>query len=667
MSEVNQLTKSPKSIPRTFHTISTYLYSIVLWLVGSLIYLANIREEWWIFRDDSVIHISAARNLALFGSVGLSAGDRVESISSPMNFFISVIAYQLNPNLEYQTYLNLFLMTSLCAVALSVNFALIKGLDSLKRSMFTVIILNSFLFLFTISSWTTFGWIISGMENVLIVLFSALLIGSVFGKKQSYYLAVISISLLGVSRVELAALLFPLLILTAKNLDFSNRRKLLFVSAPIIFWLLVHSVRFWYFGHLLPNTATALGKSVPANLALFILVEFVILLAIQFNRPRNILTSKYVFVPLIMLILSIGLWRVAVSEYTFVYQSALATSFIGIIALLFIIAHKSELNFEYRFLIFLLMVPLNHFFLFGPARLSAFRIISAFVLPILIIATIAFKTHLINLLKVKWAVFLLFPMAVLLPFLVSKIDHTRNLCCSITPSENIIGLQAKRVFFDEFGRSPDPIVANPDLGKVSFSKNLVNVDLGLIGEPVLAKIVRKSPALVNEYLIDYVSPDILELHGHWSCTYSSFISDQRFKSEWKIAWTGYVSDEMSNLNMTNCPRSGAYTIWKRDIPKPERSLSISIATESFSVFSELIRSEVRKCSQSASGCQHVTRAIVRNRALLLDNQQLVQTVKLLTSSPSYKYDYLRIVQPRNWDKSAYEFVTSLILAKNSSL
>jgi hypothetical protein len=220
------------------------------------------------------------------------------------------------------------------------------------------------------------------------------------------------------------------------------------------------------------------------------------------------------------------------------------------------------------------------------------------------------------------------------------------------------------VFFDEFGRSPDPIVANPDLGKVSFSKNLVNVDLGLIGEPVLAKIVRKSPVLVNEYLIDYVSPDILELHGHWSCIYSSFISDQRFKSEWKIAWTGYVSDEMSNLNMTNCPRSGAYTIWKRDIPKPERALSTSIATEPFSVFSELIRSEVRKCSQSASGCQHVTRAIVRNRALLLDDQQLVQTVKLLAGSPSYKYDYLRIIQPRNWDKQAYEYVISLMNSKS---
>jgi hypothetical protein len=664
MSEVNQLRKSPKSIPKTFQNVSTYFYSIVLWLVGSLIYLANIREEWWIFRDDSVIHISAARNLALFGSVGLSAGDRVESISSPMNFFISLIAYLINPNLQYQTYLNLFLKISLCAVALSVNFALIKGLDSPKRNLFTVMILNSFLFLFTISSWTTFGWIISGMENVLIVLFSALLIGSVFGKKQSYFLAIISISLLGVSRVELAALLCPLLILIAKNLEFSNRRRFFFVSATIIFWLLVHSVRFWYFGHLLPNTATALGKSLPLNLALFILAEFIILVAIQFNRLRSILNKKYVFVPLIMLILGIGLWRIVVSEYTYVYQLALATSFMGIVALLLILVHKSKLNFECRFLIFLLMIPLNHFFLFGPARLSAFRIVSAFVLPILIIATIAFNTYLINLLKVKWILFLLFPMAVLLPFLVSKIDHTRNLCCSITPSENIIGLQAKKVFFDEFGRSPDPIVANPDLGKVSFSKNLVNVDLGLIGEPVLAKIVRKSPVLVNEYLIDYVSPDILELHGHWSCIYSSFISDQRFKSEWKIAWTGYVSDEMSNLNMTNCPRSGAYTIWKRDIPKPERALSTSIATEPFSVFSELIRSEVRKCSQSASGCQHVTRAIVRNRALLLDDQQLVQTVKLLAGSPSYKYDYLRIIQPRNWDKQAYEYVISLMNSKS---
>lgn len=667
MLEMDQLRKSFRFIPKSFQTPATYLYSIVLWLVSSLIYLANIREEWWIYRDDSVIHISAARNLALFGSVGLSAGDRVESISSPMNFFLSLVAYLINPNLEYQTYLNLFLTIALFAVALSVNFALVRGLDSLEKNFSRVLILNSFLFLVIISSWTTFGWIISGMENILIVLFFALLIGSVFGARQRYFLAVISISLLGVTRIELAALLLPLLILTAKNLGFSNRRKLLFVSSPIIFWLLVHSVRFWYFGHLLPNTATALGKSVPLNLAFFILAEFIVLFAIQFIRLRRILIKRYISVPLIMLILSIGLWRVLVSEYAYVYQSALAISFVSIVVLLFTLVLKSNLNFEFRFLIFLVMIPLNHFFLFGPARLSAFRIISAFVLPILIIATIAFNANLSNLLKVRSIVFLLFPMAVLSPFLISKIDHTRNLCCSITPSEEIIGLQANKVFFDEFARSPNPIVANPDLGKVSFSKNLVNVDLGLIGEPVLAKIARKSPELVNDYLIDYVAPDILELHGHWSCIYSSFINDQRFKSEWKIAWTGYVSDEMSNLNMTNCPRSGTYTIWKRDIPKIERALSTSVATEPFSVFSELIRGEVRKCSQNAVGCQHVTRAIVRNRALLLDNQQLVQTVKLLASSPSYEYDYLRIIQPRNWDESAYEFLTGLMHAKNSSL
>ena len=666
MSEMDQLRKSLRFIPKSFQTLATYFYSIVLWLVGSLIYLANIREEWWIYRDDSVIHISAARNLALFGSVGLSGGDRVESISSPMNFFLSLVAYLINPNLEYQTYLNLFLTTSLCAVALTVNFALIRGLGSLEKNFFRVMILNSFLFLVIISSWTTFGWIISGMENILIVLFFALLIGSVFGVKQNYLLAVVSISLLGVTRIELAALLFPLLILTAKNLEFSNRRKLLFVSAPIIFWLLVHSVRFWYFGHLLPNTATALGKSVPLNLAFFILAEFIVLFAIQFIRLRRILIKRYISAPLIMLILSIGLWRVLVSEYTFVYQLALAISFLGIVLLLLTLVLKSNLNFEYRFLFFLAIIPLNHFFLFGPARLSAFRIISAFLLPILIIATIAFNANLSNLLKVRSIVFLLFPMAVLLPFLVSKIDHTRNLCCSITPSEEIIGVQANKVFFDEFARSPNPIVANPDLGKVSFSKNLVNVDLGLIGEPVLAKIARKSPELVTDYLIDYVAPDILELHGHWSCIYSSFVNDQRFKSEWIIVWTGYVSDEMSNLNMTNCPRNGTYTIWRRDVPKLERTLSTSIATEPFSVFSELIREEVQKCSQSAAGCQHVTRAIVRNRALLLDDQQLVQTVMLLADSPSYEYDYLRIIQPRNWDESAYEFVTSLMHAKNSS-
>jgi hypothetical protein len=117
---------------------------------------------------------------------------------------------------------------------------------------------------------------------------------------------------------------------------------------------------------------------------------------------------------------------------------------------------------------------------------------------------------------------------------------------------------------------------------------------------------------------------------------------------------------MSNLKMTNCPSGGTYTIWKRDIPDLERSISTSIATEPFSVFSELIKVEVQKCSLRANGCQHVTRAIIRNRALLLESRQLVQTVELLAKSPSYKYDYFRLIQPRGWDKQAYEYLVSLL-------
>jgi hypothetical protein len=660
MSEVNQVRQNVESIPKLFQILATYFYSITLWLFGSLLYLSNVREEWWIFRDDSVIHISAARNLALFGSIGLSAGDRVESISSPLNFLISFMAYFINPNLRYQTYLEGFLVTSLCAIAFAVNFALIRGLYSQKGYLFIVATLNSFLFLVTISSWTTFGWIISGMENVLIVLFFALLIGGIFSAKQRYILTVVSISLLGITRVELAALLLPLLILIAIHFELSMRKKLLFMFVPIIFWLVVHSVRFWYFGHLLPNTATALGKNLPLNLFVFLLIEFLIVFAIQFDRLRSILIIQRVYIPLFILMLSIGFWRLVVSEYTVVYQAALIISFISIILSLFILVLKVKLNFEFQFLILVAMIPLNHFFLFGPARLSAFRIVSAFMLPILIIATIAFSTNLIRILQIKSIVVLLFPLVILLPFIINKIDYARNLCCYISPSESLIGLQAQKVFSDKSGRSPNPIVANPDLGKVSFAKNLVNVDLGLIGEPVLAKIARTMPELVDDYLIDYVAPDILELHGHWSCLYSSVTSDQRFKTEWKIAWSGYVSDEMSNLKMTNCPSGGTYTIWKRDIPDLERSISTSIATEPFSVFSELIKVEVQKCSLRANGCQHVTRAIIRNRALLLESRQLVQTVELLAKSPSYKYDYFRLIQPRGWDKQAYEYLVSLL-------
>jgi hypothetical protein len=661
---VNQLALQVKSKSTALKTSSSYIYSLLIWAGCTLAYLSNVRRSWWIYRDDSVIHLSAAKNLSIFGSIGLSAGDRVESLSSPLNFFISLVVYLLNPELEYKTYLNYFLVISLCLLAIAINFALLEGLLSGNKTYIKVIVFNSIACIVTISSWTTFGWLISGMENILLVILFCMLIGATVGDRTYFWVALASISLLGVTRVELAALLLPLLFVIVVGLEDTKKRKRFFLFFPLGFWATVHLTRYLYFGHLLPNTATALGKNLPIYLAGFLLVEFGLILITLFGFSKIFSRKRKTVVPILIMLLCIGIWRVSNSSLVNMYQTVSLVCLAGIIFLLSFLVFKENLDLQSKILIVLLTIPLNHFFLFGPARLSAFRIVSAFVIPIILVTLLTISKQLKNLSSNTLMLLFLFSTAVTCAVVVSKIDYQRNLCCSISPSDQYINAQAQRVFSNTSGQAPLPIVANPDLGKISFPKNLMNVDLGLIGEPVLAKISRKSPSFVDEYITNYIAPDIIELHGHWNCVYSKLLNDERFKKEWSIAWSGFVSGEMNVASTSDCPRSGAYTIWEREIPEKERLISNTIANTPYSIYSELIKSEVSSCSISSSGCQYLARAIIRNKPKLLERGDLTKTVMLLANSQSYEFDYSRILQPRKWDENAYRWIIKLIKSEH---
>jgi len=648
----DQLTRRMKRIPSSILIPLTYLFSLFLWIICSLTYLLNVPSEWWEFRDDSVIHLSAARNFSLFGSIGLSAGDRVESLSSPLNFFIALVSYLINPGIPYETYLKSFLLISLAAVAFSVNYSILRCSHVRDKFFISVIISNLIVFLIAISSWTTFGWLISGMENVLLVALTATLIGAVAGNTVNYFLALFAVSLLGVARVELAALLIPLLLLISIRTEITKKQRITLFCVPIVFWATIHFSRFLYFGHLFPNTATALGKNLPIYLALFLILEFSIVSLTFFESLRKRFLNYRFITPGMLLLAFAGLMRILTSNFTYTYQAILIFSLIGILVSLQLLVIDVSDDIRRKLFLIVLMIPLNHFFLFGPARLSAFRIVSAFVIPILIIAVIFLYDYFKRYFKTSLRLVMLIPLAVAFLFAINIVDHQRNLCCAISPSDDYIRTHAAKVFGSNSGIAPIPIVANPDLGKISFYKNLMNVDLGLIGEPVLARISRNTPELVDDYLIDYMAPDILELHGHWNCVYSSIINNVNFEKEWQIVWSGYVSEEMNPTDSSGCPRNGQYTIWERGMPEKERSMSAMIATEPFSVFSKRLKSEISICSATNSGCQYLTRAIIRNKALLLNKGELSKTVKLLAQSPSYQYDYFRILQPRNWDKEA---------------
>jgi hypothetical protein len=635
--------------------ISSYLFSGSLWVFGSLLYLSTIPEEWWRYRDDSVIHLSEARNFSLYGTIGLSAGDRVEAMSSPLNFAISSFVYGVKPGLSYQKYLNIFVALTLIALSISINF-LFRVAFKKRSANFTrdVLVANICLFALTLSSWTTFGWLVSGMENILCVTIFLFLLANLLSKQLNLKWTIALLILLGVCRIELSVLIAPILLFTAFRLAKDRKSQIYIVSIPFGAWISIHSIRFWYFGHLFPNTATALNKNLSVSVVLFIGIQYLVLMRQIARKADSIVRFEaHLNVVAFACLASLGAWRVTANSYTPLNRAVLLLSLIATLVLTFAFQFTTSRTREIQLLFLLLLIPANHYFLFGPARLSAFRIVGIFVIPIISILIIFFYNNLWKAFYQNRKLLMGLAFLILACLSVSKIDKPRDLCCAISPSDTYISTEAKKIFGNEDGHYPLPIVANPDLGKVSFSKNFMNVDLGLIGEPLLARIMTKSPKLVDEYLLNIVAPDVIELHGHWACVYESVLKSKDFKSEWKLSWSGYVSKEMNPRTDTLCPYKGKYSIWARSIPYDERMLSHSIATGTFEEFSKQINRQLDFCNNDLKACEVVSRAIIRNKGKLLKNGTLKRTVKLLEGQKLYEFESLRILQPRGWDSKAF--------------
>jgi hypothetical protein len=638
-------------------SLKVYLFGICLWMISSLFFLRTIPKFWWQYRDDSVIHLSETLNLVRYGSVGLSPGGRVESMSSPLNFLISIPPFLLNNDLTFTKYLDFYILITLGILGISITYTLNKISNLFNHRLSTKLLFQTLLYVLIISTWTTFGWMISGMENVLVASLLVYLIGLLINPVINLKLVIITLIFLGISRIEMPLLLIPILILIMrfKDLSLSGKIKLIFI--PFGVWFIFHIVRFAYYGEIFPNTATALGKKFSIFSLLIILSQILIIFFKYFLQNKSnlyYLLLKWIFLPTLA-ISSISMIRI--NNYDTLYRYALVFFLILAFIILYVFSYSKNELFSVNLGLFITLIPLNHFIMFGPARLSAFRIVSAFVVPMcLTYFWIIQKNNLFNfnLQKFRWIfIFSVIPIAIL----INRFDTERDLCCNISPSDNIILSNSNQIFSSSLSKNPLPIVANPDLGKVSFSKKIVNVDLGLIGDPFLSKLVKNEERLSIDYLIDYISPDIIELHGHWLCAYSLLVTDSRFKDNWEIAWSGDVSAEFNTPAEISCPRNGAYTIWKKVIPVNEIELTEYIANNPFELFSERIKLDMDKCiiaNSERDRCEYVTRAILRNRVKLLADKNLLAAVNLMNSSPTYSFDYLRVIEPRGWGLKAYK-------------
>ena len=102
-------------------------------VIGIYARISTSPIAFWQYRDDSVIHLSHAKNFALFGSIGLSPGDRTEAMSSPLNFLISQVWFLISPNTSYATYLDFYNILILAFFALSYTFCVAEILKKIKK------------------------------------------------------------------------------------------------------------------------------------------------------------------------------------------------------------------------------------------------------------------------------------------------------------------------------------------------------------------------------------------------------------------------------------------------------------------------------------------------------------------------------------------------------
>ncbi len=184
-------------------------------------------------------------------------------------------------------------MQVLAAIAVSGAFTslilhhVVKHTPVSRSWVIPIVLLGTALIgLVTIGSWTTFAWLVSGMENpYILVLGLAILWVRLRSESQSIpYLLILGllISLLGLARIELPVVLLPMIIAVAawthqpRSWPPFMRNFMIVLLPPALIWGFYQVFRFAYFGQIVPNTALVQDKltSAQTNVLAFALIKF---------------------------------------------------------------------------------------------------------------------------------------------------------------------------------------------------------------------------------------------------------------------------------------------------------------------------------------------------------------------------------------------------------
>jgi len=448
--------------------------------------LRNVPTTWYISRDDGLITLSHARNLVEYGFVGVNpSGERVEGFSAPLQFLIYAAAYAAT-HVGYATFLSA--QTLLCTALLGAGvFRFLCATGALP----SVALAGSWIGAVLLQSCGTFLlWHHSGMENAIthccMVWLIALLVEVQAGRPPSAALPFVAFAT-SISRIDAVFFVAPVLALAVL---FARRAMLTPALLWGAAWAAFFGLRVWYFGAWQPNTAAAQGISVGATLVEWLLGE-------RDRQAEAALAQVLARNPLLLLMLTAPL--VAVARRDARLLPAIATCALVVV------------------------LSLLHPLVFGEARLDPARLTS-FMAPVAICLTLAV------ILSTQWPAVLRLAIAAacVLPPLSAVLPYERyEICCSAT------GVEKVRTEFGALAtdhRLARPLVANADLGAVSFAKEFNVLDLGRLGSDVLAHV--RSPREAGEWFFELAAPDIIEIHEFWWVRNAFLFRDPRFRQRY---------------------------------------------------------------------------------------------------------------------------------------
>ncbi len=594
------------------------LLSGLVFLVVFEIGLNQIPNNYYENRDDGIITLSHAKNLADFGSISVNpSGERVEGFSSPAQFVLYYFIYKIS-GISYQTYnkYQTIIFTFLLGF-LFMRFFKTKYILGIIFSIFSAVIL--------VLDTSFIEWHGSGMENAIshfLFLLTIFLLYKMFSERKIYYLFSFFIFFASISRIEsmyyVAPILFVFSIFWLKNMK--NYKGVCFSLLVFVLWIIFFLFRYIYFNEFFPNTAFAHGISILERLK-----------------------SHILFSP--------GIYSHTFEQMKLIFIRH--HGYLAFISLLGFVFTKKSKEWAFLFLILISFIFLIYVYpvFFGESILDRTRTSSQMaILTVTLISMTIFQMKKKK--QLFYGILIFFPLSILSAniYAVKPYNLAWPTDYFLSIREELLDLQIKHDLFR-------PTVCNTDLGAISWHKDFNIVDLGRLGSPILSRL--KGQKSIANYLFDFAAPDFIEIHDSWSCLHSYLFEDERFTKMYEP-----YREQRTKWLVENCQESvlAKTGIWIRkdikiDSNSRERQL-INKLKENLSI--SIIENEVeaRLEEQNVLSSLYIVRAVYRFLPELIEKGYLKELKKLFLNTKTSLYD-LAVLQCRNnsrWHKNILSFL-----------